>query len=65
VFLNTKLLAASIRNVRHLHEVILIGADVATIPAAVLEKAALHPLTDRGMESFLADFKKLKLKRFP
>jgi len=65
VFLNTKVLAASIRHVRHLHAAILLGADVATVPAAVLEKAALHPLTDRGMEKFLADFKKLKVKRFP
>jgi len=65
VFLNTKIIASSIRGVRHLHSTILLGADVATVPESVLQKAALHPLTDRGMEKFLADFKKLKTKRFP
>lgn len=65
VFLNTKIIAASIRHVRHLHAAILLGADVATVPPAVLEKSAHHPLTDRGMEKFLADFKKLKIKKFP
>jgi len=65
VFLNTKIIAASIRHIRHLHAAILLGADVATVPESVLHKAALHPLTDRGMEKFLADFKKLKIKRFP
>ena len=65
VFLQTRILAASIRSVRHLHAVILLGADMATVPAAVLQKAASHPLTDSGMEKFLEDFKKLKVKRFP
>jgi len=65
VFSNTKILAASIRGVRHLHDVALLGADVATMPAAVLEKAMHHPLTDRGMEKFLSDWKKLGIKKFP
>ena len=65
VFLNTKIIAASIRHVRHLHDVTLLGADVATVPAAVLEKASHHPLTDRGMQKFLEDWKKLGIKKFP
>lgn len=61
----TQLLAASIRHVRHLHDAILAGADVATVPAAVLEKATRHPLTDDGIEKFDADWKKLGVKQFP
>ena len=62
---DTEILAASIRSVDQLHEVIVAGADVATVPAAVLEKAVSHPLTDQGMEIFLADWKKLAIDRFP
>jgi len=65
VFLNTKILAASIRGVRHLHEVALLGADIATVPVAVLEKSMHHPLTDKGMDKFLADWQKLGIKKFP
>jgi len=65
VFLNTKIIAASIRGMRHFHEVALLGADVATVPSAVLEKAAHHPLTDKGIKKFLEDWKKLKIKIFP
>lgn len=61
----TQILAASVRSVRHLHDVILSGADVATIPVDVLEKSVKHPLTDRGMELFLADWKKLASTQFP
>lgn len=62
---DTQLLAASLRGVRHLHMAILSGADVATLPIDVLKKAIDHPLTDRGMEKFLADWKKLDIKKFP
>lgn len=65
VFLNTKILAASIRSVRHFHEATMIGADVATVPVAVLEKAMHHPLTDKGMDKFLQDWKNLGIKIFP
>lgn len=61
----TQLLAASLRGVRHLHQAILAGADVATLPIDVLEKAMSHPLTDRGMAMFLADWQKLGIKQFP
>ena len=60
----TEVLAASIRSVDQLHEVIVAGVDIATIPASVLEKAVSHPLTDKGMEIFLADWKKLNITRF-
>ena len=54
----TEILAASIRHPRHVVEAALIGADVATLPAEVLKKLLLHPLTDRGLEQFLADWNK-------
>lgn len=61
----TQVLAASIRGVRHLHEAILAGADAATVPLNVLEKASRHLLTDRGIEKFNADWAKLGVKKFP
>lgn len=54
----TEILAASIRTANHVKEVALIGADVATVPPAVLRTLANHPLTDKGLEQFLADWKK-------
>ena len=61
----TELLAASIRGVMQLHDAILAGGDIATLPIAVLEKATQHPLTDKGMQKFLADWAKLGVKKFP
>ncbi len=61
----TQLLAASIRGVRHLHEAIIAGADVATIPINVLEKSTHHLLTDQGMAKFDTDWKKLRIRKFP
>lgn len=55
----TQILAASIRHPRHVVEAATIGADVATIPPDVLKKLLHHPLTDRGLEQFLADWAKL------
>jgi transaldolase len=54
----TKILAASIRNVNHLKYCALHGADVATIPVAVFEKLIKHPLTDSGLEQFTSDWQK-------
>jgi transaldolase len=54
----TEILAASIRSANHVKEAALIGADVATVPPTVLKGLAKHPLTDKGIESFLADWKK-------
>lgn len=56
--LNTDILAASIRTVGHVKEAALIGADVATVPPATLKALVKHPLTDKGLEAFLADWKK-------
>jgi len=64
-FKKTQILAASIRNVRHFHNAILIGTDAITVPATVLEKAVKHPLTDKGMKKFIDDWKKLGIKQFP
>ncbi|MGB5703258.1 MAG: fructose-6-phosphate aldolase [Polyangiales bacterium] len=57
--LDTKVLAASIRHPVHVVEASLIGADVATIPHKVIHQLLKHPLTDIGLERFLADAKKI------
>jgi transaldolase len=56
--IETKILAASIRTVNHVRDAALIGADVATVPPAILKALVRHPLTDKGLEAFLADWKK-------
>ena len=60
---STKILVASVRNPIHVMDAARIGADVVTLPPAVLEKMLKHPLTDIGLENFLADWEKLKAKR--
>ncbi len=52
----TDILAASIRSPNHIKEAALIGADVVTAPAGVLQKLADHPLTDKGLTAFLKDW---------
>ena len=54
----TKILAASIRHTAHVHQAALAGADVATIPASVLDQLYKHPLTDKGLTAFVEDWKK-------
>jgi transaldolase len=54
----TEILAASIRTVNHVKEAALIGADVATIPPATIKALVKHPLTDKGLDAFLADWAK-------
>jgi transaldolase len=56
--LKTQILAASLRTVNHVKEAALIGADVGTVPPGVLKALVKHPLTDKGLEMFLADWKK-------
>ena len=56
--LDTEIIAASIRNPVHVTEAAKIGADYATVPFAVLRQLFRHPLTDAGIEKFLADWKK-------
>ena len=54
----TEVLAASIRHPLHVVEAALAGADVATMPFKVINQLLQHPLTDSGLERFLADWKK-------
>jgi len=56
----TRIIVASIRHPMHVVEAALIGADVATIPFAVIQKLAHHPLTDIGLKRFLDDWEKAK-----
>lgn len=55
--LETQIIAASVRNLKHVDQVMLSGADIATIPTNVLKEMLLHPLTDKGLEKFLEDYK--------
>lgn len=55
---DTKILAASIRHPLHLVQSALVGADIATVPFKVIEQMMKHPLTDVGLEKFLADHRK-------
>ncbi len=59
---DTEIIVASIRHPVHVYEAALVGADIATIPPAVLDKMVNHPLTDAGIERFLADWEKVKDK---
>lgn len=54
----TEVLAASIRHPMHIVKAALIGADVSTIPFKVIKQLVHHPLTDKGLEAFLNDWKK-------
>jgi len=56
----TEVIVASIRNPVHVLDAALIGADIATIPFQVIAQLAKHPLTDIGIEKFLADWEKRK-----
>jgi transaldolase len=53
----TEILAASIRGANHVSEAALAGADIATCPPEVLKSLVAHPLTDKGLEGFLKDWK--------
>jgi transaldolase len=56
--LDTEILAASIRTVGHIRDAALIGADVVTVPPAVLKALVQHPLTEKGLAQFVADWQK-------
>ena len=60
--LDTQLIAASIRNPMHVTYAAMAGADVATVPYAVLMQMIQHPLTDVGIKRFLADWKSVSKK---
>jgi len=55
----TEVIVASIRNPLHVLEAALMGADISTIPYKVMEQLIKHPLTNIGLENFLADWKKM------
>ena len=55
---DTEIIVASIRNPLHVLDAALAGADISTIPFKVLSKLAAHPLTDKGISAFLADWDK-------
>ncbi len=57
---DTEIIVASIRNPIHVLDAALIGADIATIPFNVLAKFASHPLTDKGIKTFLDDWNRAK-----
>ncbi|ARU60571.1 fructose-6-phosphate aldolase [Tumebacillus avium] len=56
--LDTEIIAASIRHPMHVHQAALSGAHIGTLPLNVLESLVKHPLTDQGIERFLADWNK-------
>ncbi|MDZ7331948.1 MAG: fructose-6-phosphate aldolase [candidate division KSB1 bacterium] len=58
----TEIIVASIRNPLHVVEAALAGAHIATIPFKVIEQLVKHPLTDLGIERFLADWEKVKAR---
>ena len=58
--IDTEVIVASVRSPQHVMESATLGADIATIPLKVIEQLAKHPLTDIGIEQFLADWEKRK-----
>ncbi|MGM0454420.1 MAG: fructose-6-phosphate aldolase [Thermodesulfobacteriota bacterium] len=56
----TEIIVASIRHPLHVQQAAMMGADISTIPFSVIKKLAAHPLTDRGIDAFLADWEKRK-----
>lgn len=55
-----EVIAASVRSANHVTQAALMGADIATVPFAVLKKMVQHPLTDRGLDSFMKDWEKVQ-----
>lgn len=60
--IKTEIIVASIRNPLHVVDAALLGADIATIPFAVIKRLTQHPLTDVGIERFLKDWEKVPKK---
>jgi transaldolase len=61
--LKTQIIVASVRNPIHVIEAGLIGAEIVTIPPAIIDQMVKHPLTDKGIAQFLEDAKKIRTKR--
>ena len=57
--IKTEIIAASVRNPIHVTDCALAGADIATVPYKVIEQMTKHPLTDAGIEKFIADYTKV------
>jgi transaldolase len=57
---SAEIIAASIRNLKHVEEVAELGADIATIPGSIFPKLWSHPLTDAGIEAFMQDWQSFK-----
>ena len=55
--IETEIIAASVRNPIHVTDCALAGADIATVPYAVIEQMTKHPLTDQGIEKFQKDYR--------
>lgn len=64
-FMETEVLAASIRDIKTFEGAMLAGADIATVPPVVLQQAFKHELTYAGMKKFLEDWNKLGITKFP
>ena len=62
---DTKILAASIRDIHDFHGALNAGADAITLTVEIFEKAISNPLTDQGIEKFASDWQKLGVKHFP
>jgi transaldolase len=58
----TEILTASVRHPMHVVEAALAGSDIATVPYKVFQQMFKHPLTDSGLERFLADWEKVKAR---
>jgi transaldolase len=61
--IETKIIVASVRNPIHVIEAGLIGAEIVTIPPAIIDQMVKHPLTDKGIAQFLEDAKKIGTKK--
>lgn len=63
--IDTEILAASIRSVEHVNQVMKMGVDVVTVPVALMEQLTMHPLTEKGIERFNADWVQTGITTFP
>jgi transaldolase len=61
--IETQIIVASVRNPIHVIEAAMLGAEIVTIPPAIIEQMVKHPLTDRGIAQFLEDAKKIGTKK--
>ena len=60
--IKSEIIVASVRNPIHVIEAAKLGADIATVPLNVILQMIKHPLTDKGIETFMSDWEKSKIK---